>query len=101
MIELPGFLKRKPKAEQILDQEAAIQKVWQAVSHGKREEALGLVDKIISHDKANADAWMAKGSILEMLKRPSEAREAYEKAGALGNKAGAKRASDLRDAAGR
>jgi Tfp pilus assembly protein PilF len=100
MIELPGFLKgkSKPKADRALDQDDQLKRVWQAVSHGKHEAALALVEKVIDQAKTNRDAWMAKGAILEILKKPNEAREAYEKAGSLGNKDGARRAAQLRAA---
>jgi Flp pilus assembly protein TadD len=98
MIELPGFLKRKskPKVEKVPAPQDDLQKVWKAVSNGRQEDALGMVEKVIDQAKTNRDAWMAKGAILEMLKRPKDAQEAYEQAGSLGSKEGFRRAAQLR-----
>ena len=96
-MELLDFLKGRTKAEKALNQEEELKQVWQAVSHGRYEDALALVEKLVAGpSKTNRDVWMAKGSILEILKRPGEARESYEKAAVLGSKDGAKRAGELR-----
>ena len=47
---------------------------------GRYEEALAALDRAIAIDATMAEAHRARGGVLEALKRPEEAREAFAKA---------------------
>lgn len=51
---------------------------------GEHEEALKQAEEVIAADASRAPAHVLRGQALELLKRPDEAREAYQKAVELG-----------------